>query len=114
MGAGKTTFIHHLCDYLGVEDAVSSPTFALINEYHFLNNGQDKTIYHMDWYRINSEEEAINAGIEDALLNKDAYCFVEWPEKAIHLLPQPYLWIEIEVLDETKRKMTVSKNANFL
>jgi tRNA threonylcarbamoyladenosine biosynthesis protein TsaE len=106
MGAGKTTFIHHLCDYLGVEDAVSSPTFALINEYHFLQEGKDKTIFHMDWYRINSEEEAINAGLEDALNNKDAYCFVEWPEKALSLLPKPYLWIDIEVEGEGRRKMT--------
>lgn len=108
MGAGKTTFIHHLCDYLEVEDAVSSPTFALINEYHFQENGHDRTIFHMDWYRINSEEEAINAGLEDALWNKDAYCFVEWPEKALSLFPKPYLWIELEVVDEETRKMTVS------
>lgn len=108
MGAGKTTFIHALCNYLQVEDAVSSPTFALINEYHFPMNNIDKVIYHMDWYRLRNTEEAINAGMEDALNQKDAYCFVEWAEKAVDLLPRPFLWVDIDVLSETERKMTVS------
>lgn len=96
MGAGKTTFIHTLCDYLNVKDAVSSPTFALINEYHFDENGVDKTIYHMDWYRINSDEEAIQAGMEDAVMNKNAIVFVEWAEKAENILPKPYMKIHIQ------------------
>src|SRR6201992_2853379 len=83
MGAGKTTFIHNLCDILGVEDAVSSPTFAIINEYHFDEHGYgDRIIYHMDWYRIKSTEEALNAGMEDCLIEAiqgRAYCFIEWP-----------------------------------
>ncbi|HRO41671.1 MAG TPA: tRNA (adenosine(37)-N6)-threonylcarbamoyltransferase complex ATPase subunit type 1 TsaE [Flavipsychrobacter sp.] len=105
MGAGKTTFIRNLCRLLGVKDAVSSPTFALINEYHFLENGKDKTIYHMDWYRLRDAEEAINAGIEDALNTTDAYCFVEWPEKADVLLPRPHLRVEIEWVSDTERNM---------
>jgi len=80
LGAGKTTFIHALCDHLGVEDAVSSPTFALINEYRFVLDGKEQTIYHMDWYRLRDAGEAIDAGMEDTLEDKDAYCFVEWPE----------------------------------
>lgn len=107
MGAGKTTFIHHLCDYLNVEDAVSSPTFSIINEYHFQENGNDKIIFHMDWYRLNSVEEAIQTGIEDALLQSNAYSFVEWPEKALPLLTIPYIWITIEPLDEITRQLTV-------
>lgn len=107
MGAGKTTFIHELCSYLGVTDAVSSPTFALINEYHFDQDGMDKTIFHMDWYRVKDTEEAINAGMEDALLSSN-YCFVEWPEQALDLLLRPYLWIAIEVVAPTERKMTVT------
>src|SRR5690348_14395358 len=79
LGAGKTTFIHALCDYLNVNDTVSSPTFALINEYHFNANGKDNLIYHMDWYRLKDTDEAINAGMEDCILNKEAYCFIEWP-----------------------------------
>lgn len=107
MGAGKTTFIHALCDFLQVPDAVSSPTFALINEYHFLENSGEKKIFHMDWYRLRDTEEAIHAGMEDALLQKDAYCFVEWAEKALDILPKPYLWIEIEALSPHERTMRV-------
>ena len=97
MGAGKTTFIHALCSYLCVEDAVSSPTFALINEYRFSQDGKDTTIYHMDWYRLRDTEEAINAGLEDALNQKNSYCFVEWPEKATTLLEPPYILVNIEM-----------------
>jgi tRNA threonylcarbamoyladenosine biosynthesis protein TsaE len=107
LGAGKTTFVHHLCDYLGVTDAVSSPTFALINEYHFSMSGKDTIIYHMDWYRLKNQQEAIDAGMEDCLLNKDVYCFIEWPEKAVDLLSTPYLWVEIVSLSENTRQMTV-------
>jgi len=107
MGAGKTTFIHALCNRLGVTDAVSSPTFALINEYHFMENGADRTIYHMDWYRVKDMEEAVNAGMEDALLNKNAICFVEWPERGAALLPHPHLWISIAATGPEEREMTV-------
>lgn len=106
MGAGKTTFIHHLCDYLNVEDAVSSPTFSIINEYHFQDNGTEKIIFHMDWYRLNSVEEAIQTGIEDALSQPNAFSFVEWPEKALPILTKPYIWVTIETLDEKTRQLT--------
>jgi tRNA threonylcarbamoyladenosine biosynthesis protein TsaE len=109
LGAGKTTFIHALCEVLGVRDSVSSPTFALINEYHYTDNesGNDETIYHMDWYRLKSTEEAINAGMEDCLLQKDIHCFIEWPEKALDLLPKPYLWASISSTGEQEREMKV-------
>lgn len=107
MGAGKTTFIHTLCERLGVTDAVSSPTFALINEYHFTENGTDRKIYHMDWYRVKDMEEAVNAGMEDALLDKNAICFVEWPERGAELLPHPHLWISIEATGPEERVMNV-------
>lgn len=110
MGAGKTTFIHALCDMLGVQDAVSSPTFALVNEYHFDDMVTDRTIYHMDWYRLKDTRDAIDAGMEDNLLQKDKYSFIEWPEKAPELLPHPHLWITIEVTDAEKRSMTVLIN----
>lgn len=106
MGAGKTTFIHALCDHLQVADTVSSPTFALINEYHFTDTtNNDRTIYHMDWYRLKDEAEAINAGIEDCLLRQEAYCFIEWPEKAPALLPHPHIWITIETTALQERKL---------
>ncbi len=110
MGAGKTTFLHYLCEMLHVEDVVSSPTFALINEYHYADGNADRIIYHMDWYRLKDAAEAINAGMEDCIdAAKDgrAICFIEWPEKALELLQPPYLWITIETTDPDQRTMTV-------
>ena len=111
MGAGKTTFIHHLCELLEVEDTVSSPTFALINEYHFRDKtNKDETIYHLDWYRLKNTAEAIDAGMEDCILQAaagEAYCFTEWPEKAIELLQKPYLWVSIATINETELEMTI-------
>lgn len=101
MGAGKTTFIHALCEILQVNDVVSSPTFAIINEYKSPVAG---IIYHMDWYRLKDEEEAIQAGIEDSLLSGDL-CFIEWPAKAVGLLPDDTLHIHIEVPDENTRRL---------
>ncbi len=103
MGAGKTTFIHALCDILKVEDVVSSPTFAIINEYA---SKQFSTIYHMDWYRLKSEQEAIQAGVEDALQYGDL-CLVEWPENAPNLLPDDVLKIMIALVDIDTRQMTI-------
>jgi tRNA threonylcarbamoyladenosine biosynthesis protein TsaE len=108
MGAGKTTLIHALCDELGVTDAVSSPTFALINEYHFINKeGADTTIYHMDWYRLKDEEEALNAGMEDAIQQPGAYSWVEWAEKAASLIPYPHIQIDIVPLSPEERVVTI-------
>ena len=110
MGAGKTTFIHYLCDMLQVEDAVSSPTFALINEYHYSKNGKHQLIWHMDWYRLKDAAEAINAGMEDcieAAVAGEATCFIEWPEKALDLFHKPYLWITIETIAPDQRSMNV-------
>jgi tRNA threonylcarbamoyladenosine biosynthesis protein TsaE len=111
MGAGKTTFIHNVCDILQVEDTVSSPTFSLINEYHFRDAaGKDRTIFHQDWYRLRDTAEAINAGMEDCLMNARRdhnYCFIEWPEKAPELLQKPYLWITIAATGLDSRTMKV-------
>jgi len=110
MGAGKTTFIHYICDMLQVEDTVSSPTFALINEYHYSKNGKDQLIWHMDWYRLKDAAEAINAGMEDcieAAVAGEATCFIEWPEKALDLFHKPYLWITIETIAPDQRSMNV-------
>jgi tRNA threonylcarbamoyladenosine biosynthesis protein TsaE len=111
MGAGKTTFIHKLCDLLHVQDTVSSPTFALINEYHYTDAGKDQVIFHLDWYRLRDSAEAINAGMEDCIdhaRRKEARCFIEWPEKAIELLPDGYVAINIETIDPVTRKMTIT------
>ena len=101
MGAGKTTFIHALCEALEVKDVVSSPTFAIINEYKSEVVG---TIYHMDWYRLKDEEEAIQAGIEDSLLSGNL-CLIEWPEKAAGLIPDDTLNLYVETIDENTRKI---------
>ena len=101
MGAGKTTFIHALCEALQVHDVISSPTFAIINEYKSPMAG---TIYHMDWYRLKDEEEAIQAGIEDSLFSGNV-CLIEWPEKAAGLLPEDTLHIHIETIDENTRRL---------
>lgn len=95
LGAGKTTLIHTLCKALGVKDAVSSPTFALINEYR---TALGVPVLHMDWYRLRDAEEAVDAGMEDALRNADAYCFIEWPEKAPELLEDmPHIAISLHM-----------------
>jgi tRNA threonylcarbamoyladenosine biosynthesis protein TsaE len=101
MGTGKTSFIHALCEVLEVNDAVSSPTFSIINEYESKIVG---TIYHMDWYRLKDEEEAIQAGIEDALVSGNL-CFIEWPEQAAGLLPEKPFEVFIEILDEKMRRI---------
>lgn len=107
MGAGKTTLVHALGDVLEVNDVVSSPTFAIINNYSFENEAGQYTLYHMDWYRLEDEEEAINAGVEDCLQQKDNYSIIEWPEKAAGILPKPYLDIRIETTGAEKRLLKV-------
>lgn len=104
MGAGKTTLIHKLCELLQVKDAVSSPTFSIINEYKSPITG---TIYHMDWYRIKDEEEAEKAGVEDCL-NSGNLCLIEWAGKAEGLLPANTVAIDILLIDEQTRRIIAS------
>lgn len=103
MGAGKTTLVHALCTYLKVASVVNSPTFAIINEYESLVAG---LIYHMDWYRLKNEEEAIQAGVEDVLLSNH-YCFIEWPEKAPGLLSNNMAHLFIQTIDENQRQIFI-------
>lgn len=102
MGAGKTTLITALCKILGVQDRVNSPTFAIMNEYQ----GLGKVIYHMDWYRLENDGDARRAGVEMAMADSD-YCFIEWPEKAINLIPSDALHIEIEILSPEHRRIFI-------
>ena len=104
MGTGKTTFIHALCDVLGVKDAVGSPTFSIINQYQLADG---YILYHLDLYRINDEEEAIQAGIEDVLYSGE-YCMVEWPEKIPTLMPDNVLTVHLETVNELKRRITIT------
>jgi tRNA threonylcarbamoyladenosine biosynthesis protein TsaE len=104
MGVGKTTFIHALCDVKGVSDAVTSPTFSIINEYSYKEDGLDRKIFHLDLYRLKNEEEAIRAGMEDCLYS-DNICLVEWPERAPGIFPPGTRHIYIEIVDSASRKL---------
>ena len=106
MGAGKTTFIHALCIEKGVSDPVTSPTFSLINEYGYSCEGTPGVIFHMDLYRINSAEEAMQAGIQDCLYSGNI-CLVEWPEKAPHLFDENTVYVFIAVVNEAERKLKI-------
>ena len=106
MGSGKTTLIHAMCDIKKVKETVGSPTFSLINEYTFTENGKERKIYHIDLYRIRSESEAYGAGIEDCLYS-DHICLLEWPEKAPSIFPEETLHVFIEPIDLNKRRLMI-------
>lgn len=92
MGSGKTTFIKSLCEEMGVEDTINSPTFAIVNEYE---DREHNTIYHFDFYRIKSLEEVYNMGYEEYFYG-NAYCFMEWPELVEELLPEETVKVYVE------------------
>ncbi|TAH05177.1 MAG: tRNA (adenosine(37)-N6)-threonylcarbamoyltransferase complex ATPase subunit type 1 TsaE [Sphingobacteriales bacterium] len=102
MGAGKTTFVHALCQHLNISSAVSSPTFSIINEYE----GNNLVVYHIDLYRLQNEEEAIRAGIEDCLYSQHI-CLIEWPERIPLLFAEDTLHLYIESLNNTTRTLRV-------
>lgn len=100
MGTGKTTFIKALCAELGVDDEVTSPTFAIVNEY-----GQN--VFHFDFYRIKRLEEVYDLGYEDYFYRKDALCLIEWPELIEELLPDDTLRVEISEEADGTRKLII-------
>ena len=101
MGVGKTTLIKQLCKSLGVQEATSSPTFSLVNEYYTSNN---QIVYHFDFYRLNKETEALDMGVDDYLYSGN-WCFIEWSEKIASLLPEETSTINIELLADGKREL---------
>jgi tRNA threonylcarbamoyladenosine biosynthesis protein TsaE len=103
MGAGKTTLSGAIMHALGSNDHAASPTFSIINEY-LLPNGE--TLYHMDWYRLKDEEDALAAGVEDALYSGHR-CLVEWPEKAEALLPPDTCRMTIDITGPETRQLKV-------
>lgn len=109
MGAGKTTFIHALCDEKGVKDVVGSPTFSLVNEYAYSCEGTKKAIFHLDLYRIKDEEEAVRAGIEDVLYSGNI-CLAEWPEKAPGIFPPGTVHVYIELANNGSRHIKINDN----
>lgn len=103
MGAGKTTIIKAICRELGVTEHVTSPTFSIVNEYL----GQDGPVYHFDFYRLKNEQEAYDLGYEEYFYSGN-YCFVEWPQKIISLLPGNAFTIQIEINKDQSRLLKIS------
>ncbi len=104
MGAGKTTLISAICERLGVEDDVTSPTFALVNNYR---GAGGEEIFHFDFYRIDRIEEAYDMGYEEYFYGS-GLCLVEWPEKVEELIPEDAMCLNIRILSPTKREIEIS------
>ena len=101
MGAGKTTFIKAICEELGVDDTVTSPTFAIVNEYEAAGG---RPIYHFDFYRIKKVSEAYDMGCEEYFYSGHP-CFIEWPELIEEVLPEETVNVTIEVLTDGERRL---------
>ncbi len=106
MGAGKTTFVKAICEELGVEDTITSPTFAIVNEYRSDLAGE--LIYHFDFYRIKKLDEVYDMGYEDYFYS-GAICFIEWPELIEELLPGNTVKVSIEELPNGEREVILSE-----
>ena len=104
LGSGKTTLIKEICSQLAVRDGMSSPSFSIINEYR---TKQNEPIYHLDLYRLKSREECLDLGIEEYLFSGH-YCFIEWPELALSLLPDAHLCISITREKDNTRSIILS------
>lgn len=104
MGAGKTTFVKALGRALSVTDSQSSPSFSIVNEYH---TASGNSVFHFDFYRIRSEAEALDIGVEEYFYSGN-YCFIEWPEYVSNLLPEVYMDTEIRMEDLTHRTIEIS------
>ena len=101
MGAGKTTFIKAVCEELGVEDVINSPTFAIVNEYV---DGKGEPVYHFDFYRIKTLQEVMDLGYEDYVYSGNV-CFMEWPELIESLLPDDAVRVTIEEVADGGRRI---------
>jgi len=104
MGAGKTTIIKAICEFLGAADLVSSPTFTLVNEYMTVGG---HPIYHIDFYRIKKRDEVFDFGVEE-YLSGNSYCFMEWPELVEEILPPDTINVRISVDEKEQRTLTIS------
>lgn len=104
MGAGKTTFIKVICEVLGVEDLVSSPTFSIVNEYL----AKEDKIYHFDFYRIKDLQEAYDIGYEEYFYSGDR-CLIEWAERIALLIPEHHVKVDIQVTGPEQRLISFSK-----
>lgn len=111
LGVGKTTLIKRLCGHLGVKETVNSPTFSLVNQYAIEGMEVGDCLFHIDLYRLNNEEEAFDAGIEEHLFSGQL-CLVEWPEKAIGIIPGNALRVEITTQAHQQRHIRVVSGEN--
>ena len=103
MGVGKTTLIKEICKQLDVLDKISSPTFSLVNEYQ---TSKEEAVFHFDFYRITTEEEAFDMGIEEYLYNND-WCLIEWPQNVENLLPLESVEIHLSILENGQRNLQI-------
>lgn len=103
MGAGKTTFIKAVCECMGIDDVITSPTFAIVNEYS--NDETGLTVYHFDFYRIKKIEEVYDMGYEEYFYSGNP-CFIEWPELIEQLLPEDAVKVSIEELPDGSRRVS--------
>ncbi|MBQ0074390.1 MAG: tRNA (adenosine(37)-N6)-threonylcarbamoyltransferase complex ATPase subunit type 1 TsaE [Prevotella sp.] len=106
MGAGKTTFIKAICEELGVTDVITSPTFAIVNEY---TDGDDAPVYHFDFYRIKKMEELYDMGADDYFYSGNR-CFMEWPEIVEEALPEDIVKVTITVNPDNTRTVTIAND----
>ena len=102
MGAGKTTFVKALCEELGCDDVITSPTFAIVNEY---TDGKQQPVYHFDFYRIKKLEEVYDMGYEEYFYS-GALCLIEWPELIADVLPDDTVRVTIEEQADGSRLLT--------
>lgn len=104
MGAGKTTLVMDLLKKIGIEHPEGSPTYSLVNEYDSPLVGK---VYHYDLFRLNSEEEALDFGIEEVLYGNAGLVFIEWPKKIENLLPNETIWLYLSIQQDNSRRLSV-------
>ena len=110
LGAGKTAFAKAFCRRLNVLEIVTSPTFALVNEYVFVDdNGQEQLVHHLDLYRLRTLDEALGIGIDEYLYDEH-FCLIEWPEIISDYLPEEVVFVKIEVQQDGRRRFSFSNN----
>ena len=112
LGAGKTQFAKGIAHYCGLsEDEISSPTYALVNEYDITLSGNAGKLFHLDCYRFEKPEELIELGVEEYLYPKDAITIIEWPERIEAFLPKKRIEVMFDLLSPNERKITITKRA---
>ncbi len=108
MGAGKTTFIKAVCHQLGVTDSITSPTFAIVNEYA---DADENPVYHFDFYRIKKVDEVRDISFDEYAYS-GCFCFMEWPELIEELLPEETVRVTIRELDNGERRLEIGELGN--